>query len=137
MELLIRSLPITEKEKNGAAGNKDNVSQEQRQKDILISVKQKLDSYLSKHKSLQGFILDIPQNLNVQGKNSFYKIVSAQVATFGAAMRLPSRRTLVLLPDGFDCALVAHRICKNIDTSAMLFFEAGNSDTIINLIKKY
>jgi hypothetical protein len=139
MELLIRSLPIKEKKpgnmREGAKANSALSADDQKR--ILDPVKAKLDNYLEKHKMLQGFILEIPSALKTNEKNGFCKLISGQIAAFGAALRLPSRRTLVLLPSGFDSALIAHRICNNLKTSALLFFEAGDSSDIIRLIKNY
>ncbi|GHU38787.1 hypothetical protein FACS1894190_01150 [Spirochaetia bacterium] len=130
MELLIRSLPITEKESGQL--KKKNIPEE-----LLSSLKIKLEYYLKKEKILQGFILDFPPSGTKEDKNNFYRLVGAQIATFGAAIRLPSRRVLVMLPPAMDAALVAHRLCKNLNAPTMLFFEADNTLDILNLILSY
>ncbi|GMO63707.1 MAG: hypothetical protein Ta2G_22140 [Termitinemataceae bacterium] len=138
MELLLKSPPAVERESSGIGRSfRKSALTDEEQAKLFDAIKVKLDAYLIKHNVLQGFILEFPKGAGSVGKNSFYKLVSGQVSAFGAAIRLGSKRTLVLLPSGLDSALIAHRICKNIKTRALLFFEAGNSASIIALIKKY
>jgi hypothetical protein len=140
MELLIRSLPLVKKETNDYAGLAHGEEQSEikksAQKKILANVKIKLDAYLKNNLSIQGFILDFSSSIAGK-KSNLYKVVSGQIASFGAALRLPSMRTLVLLPGNFDAALAAHRICKNSNCSTLLFFEADNSGDILKLVEKY
>ncbi|GMO32857.1 MAG: hypothetical protein Ta2F_08790 [Termitinemataceae bacterium] len=137
MELLIRSLPLTKKNKTEESQRGFGLNRQSKHKKLFDAVKIKLDAYLSKYLLIQGFILDVPVSCNANGKSQFYKIVSGQVAAFGAVLRLPSSRTIVFLPADFDAALVAHRICNNLNTSALLFLESDNSKDIIQILQDY
>ncbi|MDR3356584.1 MAG: hypothetical protein LBO04_05280 [Spirochaetaceae bacterium] len=101
------------------------------------TIRRKLDHYKRIHPSLRGFILDFPKEFEERAKQNFYKQVGGMISSFGAVVRLPSRRVLVLLPKKYDCALVAHRLCGNLESAALLFFESNNTDIIVNLIRDY
>ncbi|MDR2659014.1 MAG: hypothetical protein LBC27_03375 [Spirochaetaceae bacterium] len=103
----------------------------------LETVRRKLDHYKKIYSPLQGFVLDFPKEFEEKAKQNFYKQIGGMISSFGAAIRLPSRRVLVLLSQDYDCALVAHRICGNLETAALLFFESNNTDIILNLIRDY
>jgi hypothetical protein len=104
---------------------------------VMETVRRKLDHYKKIYSPLRGFVLDFPKDFEEKSKQGFYRLIGGMVSSFGAAIRLPSRRVLVLLPKEYDCALVAHRICANLETAAMLFFESNNTDIIVNLISDY
>ncbi|MDR2795777.1 MAG: hypothetical protein LBB47_03585 [Spirochaetaceae bacterium] len=103
----------------------------------LDILRRKLDSYKKIHLSLRGFVLDFPKEFEEKAKQNFYKQIGGIISSFGAAMRLPSRRVMVLLPKKYDCALVAHRLCGNLEAAPLLFFESNNTDIIVNLIRDY
>ncbi|GHV84020.1 hypothetical protein AGMMS50212_13600 [Spirochaetia bacterium] len=130
MELLIRSLPITKRQETkrraGVVGEKELK--------ILETI---LQTALKKFSNLQGFILDCPAALDDYEKIGFHKIVGGQIASFGHAIRLPSLRVLVLLPVSVDGALVAHRLCGNLQVTASVFFEADNVNDILELVKVF
>jgi hypothetical protein len=146
MELLLRSLPITETEKGANLNAFAKTSIKPRapiNETVLKSIRSKLDFYIKNNAvagekpSLGGFILDFPEHSADHERIFFYKHVAGLIASFGAALRLPSHRVLVLLPREMDCALVAHRLCANLLSQPLLFFEADNSADIIELIKNY
>jgi hypothetical protein len=103
----------------------------------LESVRWKLDRYKKNHSQLQGFVLDFPCDFEDKARQNFYKQVNGMISSFGTAIRLPSRRVLILLPRKYDCALVAHRLCVNLEAATLLFFESNNTDIIVNLIRDY
>jgi hypothetical protein len=104
---------------------------------VMETLRRKLDHYKKIYSPLQGFVLDFPKDFEEKSKQGFYKQISGMVSSFGTAVRLPSRRVLVLLPKEYDCALVAHRICANLEAAVLLFFEANNTDIIVNFISDY
>jgi hypothetical protein len=103
----------------------------------LETLRRKLDYYKKIHLSLRGFVLDFPKEFEEKAKQNFYKQIGGMISSFGTALRLRSRRVLVLLPKKYDCALVAHRLCGNLEATAIFFFESNNADIIVNLIRDY
>ncbi|MDR0409806.1 MAG: hypothetical protein LBH18_05355 [Spirochaetaceae bacterium] len=103
----------------------------------MDAVRRKLERYRKTHSHLRGFVLDFPKEFEERARAGFYKQIGGMISSFGVAVRLPSRRVLVLLPEAYDCALVAHRICANIEAASPLFFESSNTDVILNLIRNY
>jgi hypothetical protein len=103
----------------------------------LETLRRKLDHYKKIYLSLRGFVLDFPKESEEKARQNFYKQVGGMISSFGVAVRLQSRRVLVLLPKKYDCALVAHRLCGNLEAAAVLFFESNNTDIIVNLIRDY
>jgi hypothetical protein len=101
----------------------------------LEAVRRKLDRYKKVHSSLRGFVLDFPHDFEEKARRNFYKQINGMVSSFGTAIRLPSGRVLILLPGQYDCALVAHRLCGNLEAAVMLFFESGNADIVADLIR--
>jgi acyl-coenzyme A synthetase/AMP-(fatty) acid ligase len=99
------------------------------------ALRRRLDRYKKNHSTFQGFVLDFPRDSEENTRRYFYKQVAGMVSSFAIAIRLPSRRVLILLPGKYDCALVAHRLCSNIGAAAMLFFESGNADIVAELIR--
>jgi hypothetical protein len=103
----------------------------------MEALRRKLDNYKRAYSTLQGFVLDFPKEFEGKSRQGFYKQIGGMISSFGASIRLPSRRVLVLLPLEYDCALVAHRICANLEAVVPLFFESNNTDIIVNLIRDY
>jgi hypothetical protein len=103
----------------------------------LETIRRKLERYKKSHSPLSGFVLDFPKDFDKKTKAHFYKQVGGMISSFGCAIRLPSKRVMVLIPKNYDCSLVAHRLCGNLGAETMLFFEAANIDIILDLMKKY
>jgi hypothetical protein len=103
----------------------------------LEMLRRKLDYYKKIHLSLRGFVLDFPEEFEEKAKQNFYKQIGGMISSFGAVVRLRSRRVLVLLPKKYDCALVAHRLCGNLQAASLIFFESNSTDIIVNLVRDY
>jgi hypothetical protein len=99
------------------------------------ALRRRLDRYKKSHSTFKGFVLDFPCDSEEKTRQNFYKHVNGMISSFAVAIRLPSRRVLILLPGKYDCALVAHRLCGNLGAAAMLFFESGNADIVAELIR--
>jgi hypothetical protein len=99
------------------------------------ALRRRLDRYKKNNSTFQGFVLDFPRDSEEKTRRDFYKQVNGMVSSFAVAIRLPSRRVLILLPGKYDCALVAHRLCGNLGAATVLFFESGNADIIAELVR--
>jgi hypothetical protein len=59
------------------------------------------------------------------------------VSSFGSAITLPSRNTLILFPASLDRELIAHRLSKSLHRSCVCSFAADNPDSAFAVIQPF
>jgi hypothetical protein len=97
------------------------------------NIKEELIKFHGQNAQFQGIILDPPAD----PVGDFSAGIAESIASFGAALPLPSRRCLALFPKGIDRDLAAHRLAKELRTACVFSFEADTPDSAFELTQPY
>jgi hypothetical protein len=92
-------------------------------------VKNDIRAYHRVNPSFQGIVLenggDVPDN------------TAGMISSFGIAIALPSRNTLILFPPSLDRELIAHRLSKSLHRTCVCTFTADNPDSAFAVIQPF
>jgi hypothetical protein len=96
--------------------------------------------YWLRNPSCQGIVLELPEYAKRDcfpeaGFETFFGTVASMVASFGRAVRLPSKNILILFSKAGDRELLTHRLVKSLRTRALASFEADSPGEVLSRIQ--
>ena len=96
-------------------------------------LEEQIGQYQTNNSDFNCILLDIPES-GEENREEFCKKVSSMIHELGMVIPLPSGRPLILFPMEKDRELIAHRITRNLNTRALLSFQAHDPGEIQNQI---
>jgi hypothetical protein len=93
--------------------------------------------YWLRNPSCQGIVLELPEYAGEAGFERFFGTAASMIASFGRAIRLPSKNILILFSKTGDRELLTHRLVKSLRTKALASFEADSPGEILSRIQSF
>jgi hypothetical protein len=107
----------------------------------LANISDPLEAAIAQYNKINsrfnGIVLDLPAGMAEDQAEDFNKAVYNMTALLGITITLPSRRSLILLPDPLDKELIAHRLSRSLNTKAPMVFKAESPGEALDLIRSY
>ena len=99
------------------------------------SLEGQINRYHRSYASFHCILLDSPDRPEEEEEEgAFYQKAAKMIYKTGTLFLLPKSRPLVLLPGDTDRELIAHRLSKTLNTSALLSFQADSPEGALNRI---
>jgi hypothetical protein len=118
-------------------------------------VRDMIRGYWLRNPSCQGIVLELPEHarrdcspeagfkevsfqeagFQESGFEMFFGTAASLVASFGRAVRLPSKNILILFSKAGDRELLTHRLVKSLRTRVLASFEADSPGEVLSRIK--